>query len=106
MFKTIEWLENGNDHSFYLIGDDDRRTYYCAIIGLAKDKSHVAYSYHALVNKFAVENKWTIAQAMEWIDYNIIRALPYYGEHAPAILDNVGRINRNNKKYDPLTIIA
>ena len=43
MEKTIEWLEASEDHSFYLIGDKDRKKYYPAIIGLAKDYSHVAY---------------------------------------------------------------
>ena len=37
MEKTIEWLEASEDHSFYLIGDKDRKKYYPAIIGLAKD---------------------------------------------------------------------
>ncbi len=44
MKQTVEWLENGEDHSFYLIGDNDRRDYYPAIIGLAKDNSHIVYS--------------------------------------------------------------
>ena len=48
MIKTADWLENGEDHSFYLIGDSDRRNFYPAIIGLAKDNSHVAYSRERL----------------------------------------------------------
>ena len=49
---TKDWLENGEDHSFYLIGDKDREAFYPAIIGLAKDLSHVAYSYEKLVECF------------------------------------------------------
>lgn len=33
---TKDWLEHGEDHGFYLIGDKDREDFYPAIIGLAK----------------------------------------------------------------------
>ena len=49
---TKEWLENGEDHSFYLIGDSDRSAYYPAIIGIARDMSHVVYSFEKLVECF------------------------------------------------------
>ena len=52
MIKTADWLEKGEDHSFYLIGDRDRRDYFPAIIGLAKDNSHVAYSINKLISCF------------------------------------------------------
>ena len=31
-------------------------------------------------------NYWTADEAIEWIDYNVIRALPYMGEEAPIIM--------------------
>lgn len=76
---TEDWLENGQDHSFYLIGNDDRRNYYPAIIGVAKDLSHVAYSHERLVRCFMAACDWTFEEAEEWIEYNVVRALPYYG---------------------------
>lgn len=103
MFKTKEWLEEGDDHSFYLIGDSDREKYYPAIIGLAKDKSHIAYSYEKLVECFAEANNWTWDEAIEWVDFNVLRALPYYGAKAPVIL-YTSRVNKNNKNYIPLKI--
>lgn len=45
---TKDWLENGKDHSFYLIENEGREAFYPAIIGVAKDLSHVAYSYEKL----------------------------------------------------------
>lgn len=103
MEKTIKWLETGKDHSFYLIGDNDRREYYPAIIGLAKDNSHIAYSRDKLIECFMQANEWSYEEAEEWIEYNVERALPYYGEHSPVIL-NVCHIKANNKKYIPLKI--
>ena len=77
--KTKDWLENGEDHGFYLIGTDDRETFYPAIIGLAKDNSHVAYGFEKLAECFMKANNWTWDEAYEWIEYDVERALPYYG---------------------------
>ena len=103
MEKTIEWLEEGKDHSFFLIGDNGREAFYPAIIGLAKDNSHVAYSRERLVACFMKANDWSWEEAEEWIEYNIERALPYWGEGAPVILNN-NFISSRNKKYIPLKI--
>lgn len=104
MEKTVEWLEASEDHSFYLIGYEDRRKYYPAIIGLAKDYSHVAYSRERLIACFMKANDWSWEEAEEWIEYNVERALPYYGAEAPVILNN-NFVSSRNKKYIPLKII-
>ena len=31
----------------------------------------------------------TEEEAVEWVEYNIDRALPYWGEHAPIIMDDL-----------------
>ena len=99
-----EYLETGEDHSFYLIGTDDRRAFYPAIIGLAKDKSHVAYSFEKLVRCFMDKEHWDWDTAMEWVIYDVERALPYYGDAAPVILPN-NFISSRNKYYEPVKII-
>lgn len=104
MTKDIKWLEEGNDHSFYLIGDSDRREYYPAIIGLAKDNSHVAYSRDKLIQCFMESDNISYEEAEEWVEYNVERALPYWGEGAPKI-HNALAIYPQNKKYTSLKII-
>lgn len=104
MEKTIDWLENGEDHGFYLIGDRDRKAYYPAIIGIAKDMSHVAYSRERLIQCFKEHNDWEYWEAEEWVEYNVERALPYYGSGAPVILPN-NFISSRNKTYFPLKIV-
>ena len=104
MEKTVEWLEASEDHSFYLIGNRDRKEYYPAIIGLAKDSSHIAYSRERLISCFMKANDWSWEEAEEWIEYNVERALPYYGAEAPVILNN-NFISSRNKNYTPLKII-
>lgn len=103
MTKDIKWLEEGKDHSFFLIGDNGREAFYPAIIGLAKDNSHVAYSREKLISCFMKVNDWSWEEAEEWIEYNIERALPYWGEGAPVLLE-CSYIKSNNKKYIPLKI--
>lgn len=100
---TKEWLENGEDHSFYLIGDTDRQAYYPAIIGLARDLSRVVYSFDKLVKCFMKHNDWSYEEALEWVEYNVARALPYYGEQAPLLLQNKF-IHKDNKYYEPIKV--
>lgn len=97
---TAKQLES---FDFYLIGDSDREIYYPAIIGIARDRSHIAYSYERLQRCFMNANDWSFEEARERIEYNVIRALPYYGEKAPEILPN-NFITKRNKKYVPLKI--
>ena len=99
---TIKELET---FDFYLIGDSDREKYYPAIIGLAKDKNHIAYSRERLVECYMKANNWTYDEAEEWIEYNVERSLPYYNSEgkAPVILNN-NFISSRNKKYDPIKI--
>ena len=100
---TKDYLENASDHSFYLIGNRDRKDYYPAIIGLARDKSHVVYSFEKLVSCFMKWDGLSYEEAVEWIEYNIEQALPYYGELAPKILPN-NFISSRNKIYEPIKI--
>ena len=100
---TKDWLENGDDHGFYLIGNEDREKYYPAIIGIARDLSRVVYSFEKLVECFMKANDWDWDEAMEWVEVNVERTLPYYGERAPIILMNK-YIHKDNKTYEPIKI--
>ena len=101
---TKEWLENGEDHSFYLIGDTDRRNYYPAIIGIAKDNSRVVYSRPLLITCFMEANDWAYYEAEEWIDFNVEPALPYYGDKAPVLFESY-EVSPRNKKYDSIKVV-
>ena len=48
-------------------------------------------------------NNWTYDEAIEWVEYNVERALPYYGDKAPVIL-SVNYICSRNKAYDSIKI--
>ena len=45
-------------------------------IGITEDY-HLVYSYDRLVESLSKHNNWTAEEAIEWLDYNTLRAIPY-----------------------------
>lgn len=60
-------------------------SYDTALIGVTHDNRAV-YDYDRMVAWLVVEEKFSVEDAIEWIDYNTIRALGYMGEDAPIII--------------------
>lgn len=56
-----------------------------AFIGVSYD-GRAVYDYELLVECLMTSDGMEEYEAVDWIDYNMIRALPYYGENAPIIL--------------------
>lgn len=74
-------------------GFEDCLLYYMEVDG----KPRAVYCYEDLVEKFAKYNGCTYTEAVEFVDFNTIRALPYF-ENAPLIMH---RINRDFTTLDP-----
>lgn len=71
-----------------LIGTDgERMNYYPAIVGIDRNVGRVAYDRRRLVECFSESAGMTPEEAEEWVSYNVERSIPYWGEHAPVILD-------------------
>lgn len=60
-------------------------SYDSALIGVTHDDRAV-YDYNQMVQWLVEEEEFTEEEAMEWIDYNTVRALPYMEPGAPVIL--------------------
>ena len=56
-----------------------------ALIGITNDNRAV-YDYDKMVQWLVETEGFTVEDAIEWIDYNTIRALPYAGSKAPIIM--------------------
>lgn len=56
-----------------------------ALIGVSEDNRAV-YDYGKMIEWLMQEEDWSMEEAIEWIDYNTVRALPYMGEDAPIIM--------------------
>ena len=66
-----------------VIGDDDTDVivlegdeFADGAVGLTDDY-HLVYDYNRLVESLMKHNSWTSEEAIEWIEYNTIRAIPY-----------------------------
>ena len=56
-----------------------------AIVGVT-DESQVVYDYDKMVRCLQDQDGMTEEEAIEFIEFNTIRALPYAGPHAPIIM--------------------
>lgn len=74
-------LDNGYDGVTYLTD----YSYDDALIGVT-DKDCAVYDYELMVSWLVEHEGFSETEAIEWIDFNTIRALPYAGENGPVIL--------------------
>ena len=56
-----------------------------AIIGVTED-GRVVYDYDTMVESLQDRDGMTDQEAIEFIDFNTIRAIPYAGAHAPIVM--------------------
>lgn len=59
--------------------------YDSAIIGISHD-DRVVYSFEKMIKWLMMEDNITEEEAIEFIEYNTIRAIPYFGPNAPIVL--------------------
>lgn len=78
-----ELCERGCDDTIVLEHPD----YLSAIIGISND-DRVIYSYDKMVEWLIEEEEMDEEEAVDFISYDTMRALPYAGEKAPIILFN------------------
>ena len=56
-----------------------------ALIGVSEDNRAI-YDFDQMVECLILHDGFLYDEAVEWIEYNTIRALPYAGEKAPIIM--------------------
>lgn len=74
-------LENGYVGVIFLT----EYSYDDALIGVTED-GRAVYDYEKMIQRLMDTEGWSCEEAMEWIDYNTLRSLPYRGEGAPIIM--------------------
>ena len=60
-----------------------------SIIGTTFD-GRVIYDFDKMVQELMTDEGWTEEEAIDWIEYNTIRALPYCGDKPPLIMREEG----------------
>lgn len=63
----------------------DNYSYATAFIGVTSDNRAV-YDYDLMVEYLMEKEGWSWEDAVDWIDYNTIRSLSYYGDSAPLVM--------------------
>ena len=63
----------------------DSFSYDDALIGITTDNRAV-YDFSKMVEWLMLKEGCTETEAVEWIEYNTIRALPYAGQNAPLVM--------------------
>lgn len=63
----------------------DNASYDNSIIGTTFD-GRAIYDFNLMIEELSNDNEWGYEEAVEWIEYNTIRALPYMGSKAPIIM--------------------
>ena len=73
-------LDNGYEGVIYF----SNYSYDTALIGVTTDNRAV-YDFDLMVEWLMREEHMEEIDAIEWIEYNTIRAIPYMGEKAPIV---------------------
>lgn len=89
--KFYKWVNNmnaeerilnaGYENVVYLIN----YSYDDALIGISEDNRAI-YDFNKMVEWLVFNKGFEPTEAIEWIEYNTIRALPYMGDKAPIIM--------------------
>lgn len=74
-------LDAGYEDVKYLVN----YSYDDALIGVSED-GRAIYDYDKMVEWLMNTEGWSYDEAVDWVNYNTIRALPYFGEGAPIIM--------------------
>ena len=63
----------------------DNASYDNSIVGVTTDR-RVVYDYNKMIAELMEDEGWSYDDAVDWIEFNTIRSLPYAGEMAPIIM--------------------
>lgn len=63
--------------------------YQNAIVGYDVVSERVVYSYDKMIECLMSDDNMSYDEAIEFIEYNTIRACPYMGDKSPIILQNI-----------------
>jgi hypothetical protein len=63
----------------------DNASYDNSIVGVTTD-NRVVYDYDKMIAELMEDEELSYDDAVDWIEYNTIRSLPYAGEKAPIIM--------------------
>lgn len=64
----------------------DDPSYDNSIVGVDDDYNHVIYDMDKMVEELAKDDDISLEEALEFVEYNTLRALPYMGAYHPIVM--------------------
>lgn len=85
IFNSVEELREyleaqGHENTIFF----ENPSFVKAITGIT-DSEQLIYDYELMIASAMEEENWSEEEAIEWIDYNTIRSIPYMGQHHPIV---------------------
>ena len=85
IFNTVEELREyleaqGHEETVFF----ENPSFVKAITGIT-DSEQLIYDYNLMILAAMEEENWSEEEAIEWIDYNTIRSIPYIGQYHPIV---------------------
>ena len=63
----------------------DNHAYDKSVVGITED-GRLIYDFEKMIQEFMEDEQCDETEAIEWLEYNTLRALPYMGDRAPIII--------------------
>ena len=73
----------------------DNQSYDNSIIGVTLD-GRVVYDYDLMIQELMADDNCSVEDAIDWIEYNTLRAIPYMGDKAPIVIQSLFHIDKTN----------
>lgn len=64
----------------------DDEAYDRSVVGITSD-GRLVYDYWKMVEELEENDDCTHEEAIEWVDFNTMRAIPYMGKNAPIVIE-------------------
>ena len=70
----------------------DDQAYDRSIVGITLD-GRAVYNYDSMIDEYREDEQCSEEDALEWVNYNTIRALPYAGPQGPVVMVSTDILN-------------
>lgn len=99
VMETLEKFLEDFDNIMLLGGNSDKQRYFPAIVGIDIQNNRVVYDLDKLIDIFMEKDHMSHDDALEYIEYNVFRVLPYI-ENPPIIMTNISSLGISNEKSE------
>lgn len=80
--KALDAYAEEHDQEIKIL---DNSAFDKSVVGISED-GRLVYDYRQMVIEYMEDEECSEEEAIEWLDYNTLRAIPYFGENHPIIV--------------------